>query len=95
MNGNGADLVAQMKECAIFLYQNREQKAYETLQCLLPQINHIFQKMNECSEVSPDMINVVIIFLEAIKRKHTLALADLLAYDIPQLFREIEMENQS
>ncbi|MCI8390651.1 MAG: hypothetical protein HFI35_08240 [Roseburia sp.] len=89
MNQDGANLVAQMEECAIFFYQNKEQKAYDALQSLLPQINDILQEMNESAKVCSDTLGIVAAFVEAIQRKHTLALADLLAYDIQRLFREM------
>ena len=91
---NGADLLAQIEECAIFFYQNKEQKAYERLQKLLPQINAVLQKVEEGSEIHSDMVQTVAAFLEAIQRKHTLALADLLTYDLPKFVRGVEMEKQ-
>lgn len=81
---NMETLVEQMKTCAAFFYQNREQDAYELLNQLLPAINQTLQDIiAESKEREKSVILVLSLFLDAFKSGDNLALADLLEYDIP------------
>lgn len=87
---NTEELMVQMKECAIFLYQNREQEAYGRLNEMLPLLN---QTLQSAIQFSAEMERIVVLvlnqFLEAYQRRDNLALADLLDYEIPAIITAV------
>lgn len=83
---NTEELMVQMKDCAVFLYQNREQEAYTKLNEILPQINQTLQSVMQFSaEMEQIVLLVLNQFLEAYQRRDNLALADLLGYEMPAI----------
>lgn len=87
---NTDELLVQMKDCATFFYQNKGQEAYGKLNELLPQINQELQTVTKFS-IELERIVVLILnqFLEAYQRRDNLALADLLAYEIPTIMAAV------
>lgn len=78
--------VEQIKTCAIFFYQNKEQEAYALLNQLLPFINQVLQeKLSHPCGKENKVVSVFTQFIEAYQQMDNLALADLLEYEISNI----------
>lgn len=87
---NTEELMEQMKDCAIFLYQNNEQEAYGKLNEILPLMNQMLQLVMQASiELERIVVMVLNQFLDAYQQKDNLALADLLNYEIPAILAAV------
>lgn len=84
------NLVLEMKDCAIALYQNREQEAYQKINRLLPEMNQVLHKLvGRSEELEKIIVFVLTEFLEDFEKKDNLGLADLLGYTIPGMIMDI------
>lgn len=75
---NMSELMEQMRTCAIFFYQNREEEAYNLFGQLLPYINAYMQTCVNGEETAAEIITQMQVLIEAYQRKDQLALADWL-----------------
>lgn len=81
-------LKVKMKACADLLFQNREQEAYAQMNTLIPELNQELQHIaaNSGNETVDIVSAIVGQFMTAYQLNDNLALADLLKYDMPQIF---------
>lgn len=83
-------LIPQMKDCAMALYQNREQDAYEKINKILPEMNRILQElMSTSEEIEKIILSILSEFVEDFQIRDNLGLADLLGYTIPGIITAI------
>lgn len=84
------NIMNRLAECAYLLYQNREQEAYERLQGLLGELNQILQYVaKQDAQKAGGLMQVFKAFIEAYQVNDNLALADLLAVEIPNELAKI------
>jgi len=76
---NIRELMGQMKNCAIFFYQNKEEEAYQKFTEILPQINAYLQSKIEADKnAAPMVLNQMQSLITAYQKRDQLALADWL-----------------
>lgn len=82
------NLKVRMRACADLLFQNREQEAYAQMSTLIPELNRELQQIAANSgKETVDVVSAIVgQFMTAYQLNDNLALADLLNYDMPQIF---------